>query len=106
MKVILTEGQAKQLVVNVVNASEPMGMGFLHVEDKDYTKDDVVDLFKTDSIYIDCFHGRMVKFNMRKESKDSYVLPDNEPRSDYQSWCRKYPSYQSLVDSVSDLKAV
>lgn len=35
-----------------------------------------------------------------KWDKDSVTIRDNEPRVDYQSWCRTYPTYQALFDAA------
>jgi len=94
MKVKLTKEQAVQIATNAVNASSPMGLGFLHAKSKDYTPEEVATGFP----YFDYFHGRMVKLSFHEEDGD-YTF-SGEPRSDYQSWATTYPTYEDLVKSV------
>lgn len=95
----LTEEQARQMAANAVNASVPMGFGFIHHQVKTYTPDDVQLCVTKRGIRIDYFDGRMVKLYIRKV-EDDYLVPEQETRVDYQSWCRTYPTYQALFDSV------
>jgi len=119
MKFKATIEQAKQIAVNAVNASSPMGMGFLHFESKNYTANDlnicpdyvfdgkVSDKslpFKGDSIDLDYFYGRMVKLYMDEIEPGVWEVPDHEPRSDYQSWAAQYPTYKSLIESVEGVE--
>ena len=47
-------------------------------------------------VYADYVFGRMMKLPL--ELGEGFVaVPDSEPRADYQSWCRKYPTYAALV---------
>lgn len=95
MKVNITEEQAIKIATNAVNASAPVGMGFLHHEEKDYTEVEVMDSFP----HFDYFHGRMVKLSFRKDGEE-FVFSDYEPDIEYQSWAGKYPTYRALVESV------
>lgn len=54
--------------------------------------------------YGDYVFGRMMKLSLRWEGKD-IEIEESKPRADYQSWCCKYPTYQSLVETaVNNLK--
>lgn len=108
MKVKLTNEQVLQLMANAINASEPMGLGFLHAKPVNYTAEDISEHYTDDpfseyrDINIDYYEGRMVKLAIRK-GDDGFVdvIPD-EPRVDYQSWARKYPTAEHLVNSVQE----
>jgi len=102
MEVQLTEEQAKQLAANAINASKPMGMGWLHYTPTSYTLEDAARCISDRGINIDYFEGRMVKLYVRRNG-DMYSFNDGEPRGDYQSWCVEYPTYQALIDSVLEV---
>lgn len=100
MQVKLTREQAVQVATNAVNASQPMGLGFLHAVAKDYTTEEVEQSFDWNgNAYFDYFQGRMTKLNMQNEG-GVYEFSDYPATVDYQSWVRKYPTYEDLVDSV------
>jgi hypothetical protein len=100
MELNITERQALQLMANAVNASIPMGMGYLQHEEKEYTADDMrAEMDAKGGIDFDYFRGRMVKTGIEKTAT-GYRLSDGKPHSSYQSWARKYPTYQALADSV------
>ena len=40
--------------------------------------------------------GRMMKLRLQWDN-NSIIYPDNPPRSDYQAWCHKYPTYERLI---------
>ena len=51
------------------------------------------------SLNADYVFGRMMK--LRLEYGDEHIdVPEHEPRSDYQAWCRKYPTYEALLDAA------
>ena len=93
-----TEEQILKLGANAVNAASPMGMGFLHFQEKEYTAEDIGPCLSEWGLDIDYFEGRMTKLHIRRE-KDGWDEP-GEPRSDYQSWCSKYPTFKDLAQSV------
>lgn len=99
MIVDITEDQMLQVAANAVNASVPVGMGFLQHENKEYTVEDMRSALHKGGVYLDYFHGRMVKMNIKKE-ESGYILPDSVPTIDYQSWAYTYPTYLDLVQSV------
>ncbi len=47
----------------------------------------------------DYVFGRMMKLRFRVAG-DTLTHPDHEPRSDYQAWCRKYPTFAALFDAA------
>ena len=99
MKFQATDEQAKQIAVNAVNASVPIGLGFLRAEDKDYTVEDIE--IVRNAIDLDYFHGRMVKLGLRRSDEGEWeIIYGAEPRGDYQSWAYTYPTVEALVASV------
>lgn len=104
MKVKLTDEQILQLAANAVNAASPMGMGFMHFQEKDYEPNDIKPYINKrldgDRLLIDYFEGHMTKLSLKQDGEGYWNFPDRDPRSDYQSWCVKYPTYQDLIDSV------
>jgi len=100
MKMIFkaTEEQVKQIAANAVNASKPMGMGFLHYTNRVFTnKDFNIDKF---GLNLDYVQGRMVKLNIKHKGDNQWQIIHGEPTYDYQSWINKYPTNQDLVNSV------
>ena len=103
MKFKATEEQINQIAANAVNASSPMGMGYLQFDqgkvygssDFNHPYDETRPRFSLD--YVD---GRMVKLHLARVADGIWSTSDREPTSDYQSWCRKYPTYRALVESV------
>ena len=53
-----------------------------------------------DVAQIDCDYvfGRMMKLRFRVEG-NKISHPDHQPRADYQAWCYKYPTFDSLFDA-------
>ena len=98
MRFEATEGQIKQIAANAVNASFPMGLGFLHFRPKRVFQASDFDAQPNGCFYLDYVQGRMVKLSIFKR-EDGWEIDDN-PRADYQSWVRKYPTTEALVNSV------
>jgi len=88
---------AEEMVWLAFQASSPMGLGFMHTKiAAAATKEEVVKAAKWNDVYcIDYLFGRMVKLNIKLGHKD-VIFPQAKPRSDYQSWCNKYPTYEDL----------
>jgi len=100
MKFVATEDQVRQMAVNAVKASSPMGMGYLHFDaDAEFHTDDFpIDNF---GLNLDYIQGRMVKLTLRKlENNEWETCGRDTPTPDYQSWVRKYPTYEDLCASV------
>lgn len=58
---------------------------------------------KTGEPYGDYVFGRMMKLGLTFTA-DTVSCVERAPRIDYQGWCRKYPSYEALVQAaISDL---
>lgn len=103
MIIEVKRNQLASLVTKVINASKPMGMGFLQYANKNYTEDEINDAvlnpFVNKDIDVDYFGGRMVKLHMQyqKEDEDKIyyeVRPDLD--IEYQSWCSKYKTWEDL----------
>lgn len=99
-----TEEQVKQMAVNAIKASIPMGLGHLQ-----YDQDHIIvaDMIKTESrgCFVDYFFGRMVKLNIFKDGENEWSIR-NELYPDYQSWCRKYKDGKDLVESVDGVEVI
>jgi len=68
----------------------------------DKYKDSVTE-FKDGNIelYTDYVEGRMMKTIFSVDNSGLLTINDNrEPRSDYQSWCKLYPTNRELVNAV------
>lgn len=92
----------KKMAALAVNASVPVGMGFIHYKEKEYVPSDFNKVFLGDFFSIDYWEGRMVKMHLRK--KDGGWEPINENlSSDYQSWCGKYTTYDDLYKAATNL---
>ncbi len=93
-----TDEQIKQIAANAVNASVPVGLGFLQATRRVFVPAD----FDIDGegLFLDYVEGRMVKLNLRRVAGDRWEMPGGPPRLDYQSWAAHYPTYQNLIDSV------
>jgi len=102
MKFKATVDQIRELARLAVNASMPVGLGFLQFERKDYSTDDMVfQSQKGDGFHIDYFRGRMVKLHLFYDAtSDLWETPEQEPDPEYQSWCHKYPTWKSLLDAA------
>lgn len=95
MKFKATEEQFRRMCALAINASCPVGLGFLHFRQKNYTPDDV----PADALQygIDYHDGRMVKLWVHPVAPGEYECPDDQPRSDYQSWSGRYPKWTDLL---------
>jgi hypothetical protein len=41
-----------------------------------------------------------MSLGMRRDTDGTWPVPDYEPRSDYQSWCGQYPTYEDLAKAA------
>lgn len=94
-----TESEVIEMGRLAVNAARPVGLGMLHFVAKDYTCDEVRPYINAHGLDIDYFAGRMTKLTIRRKGTVSWEV-HGDPRSDYQSWCSKYPTYQALIDAA------
>jgi len=60
---------------------------------------------KKGEVYGDYVFGRMIKLMVRYTDTE-IELDGHEPRSDYQAWCVKFPSYKLLFDAAVEAVAV
>ena len=54
---------------------------------------------KTGEVYGDYVFGRMMKLTL-KWNETGIEFRDAVPTRDYQAWCRKYPTYQALIEAA------
>lgn len=99
-KIKATDVQMKQMAANAINASRPVGMGFLHFNEKDNAKPEDIEI-SNDELFLDYIGGRMVKFNAWKVegTEDQWEVRDGL-HLDYQSWISTYPTWEVLAKSV------
>lgn len=100
-----TEDQVNQIIANAINASIPFGMGYLHYEERDYTPAEIASYrvaatSSTGQLDIDYFFGRMVKLHLQKNDDNTWEMWPDVFREDYQSFCRRYPTPDALINSV------
>lgn len=96
MKFSATEEQLREVAALAYNASQPMGMGFLHYRPGDVKGSDLGHIDVARGLDFDYVQGRMMKLSIFKVG-DHFETPAEEPRSDYQSWARRYPTYEALL---------
>ncbi len=93
------------------NAGREMGMGVFQAK-SGTTKDDVWNNVTTGAeyggnvfkdrankpgqAYGDYIFGRMCKLSL-KWTETGVDVQESQPRTDYQAWCRVFPSYEALV---------
>ena len=105
MKFKATDEQVKQIFCNAINASIPVGMGFLHFKPEDVKPEEIEMYTIGEDLRFDAdyFQGRMVKLSISQtdnEGEWKITKPIDEPTQDYQSWATKYPTKEALVNSV------
>jgi len=108
----VTQEEFEQLILNVLNASVPVGMGFLSYQAREYDmaylkknfEDAFEEIVKIDwQISFDYFEGRMVKTGFVKEWPGKYYITRSDPLDvEYQSWALKYPTIQDLLNSLEN----
>lgn len=93
----------------------PMGMGILQArggvseddvwanvrEARDYGPgaDKIMGSNKPGKAYGDYVFGKMMKLGIDWDDKGLTVI-GQDPRPDYQSWCRKYRTYKDLIEAA------
>lgn len=101
MKFNATRNQLLCIMANAVNASTPMGLGFLQYQNKAYNVQDMEPyVIDSERIFadLDYVDGRMVKLTIFKE-EGQYVIRDDF-RADYQSFVNLYPTVEALIKSA------
>jgi len=101
MKFKATEQQVKEMAVNAVKASAPMGMGFLHYNSTHEFEPEMFEISKF-GLELDYVHGRMVKLTIKSLGNGEWqpMGRSGDPTPDYQSWVRAYPKFEDLLKSV------
>lgn len=87
-----TEDQVKSIAALAVNASKPMGMGFIHFQDREYLPEE---FDVAGGVHLDYCDGRMVKLSITKEQGCWSI--DDRISIDYESWMSTYPTVQDLL---------
>lgn len=85
---------AKEAMWLAYQASGVVGMGVFQARDS-VTKEQLIGDYGLDADYA---YGRMMKTYLTV--KDNTLSCNDTPRSDYQSWARKYPTYAALIDAA------
>jgi len=96
-----TDEQIQKMCVLAVQASSPMGMGFLHYRPGDHFKPEDFPL-SDHGVSLDYVEGRMVKLRMRRlggAGTHIWEAP-NVISSAYESWIVTYPSYEALAKAA------
>ena len=90
----------------------PLGAGFLQ-DNPSATEEDVwanartagdysgMPMRKDSGVYGDYVFGRMMKLGIGFSGDTITVDPPGEPDPDYQGWCIKYPTYESLIEAAA-----
>lgn len=102
MIVEATDNQVLEMAAKAANASAPMEMGFLHHDGAKVFVPEDFQIFGElrREIDLDYVKGRMVKFRGVQDKNGTWLIGNGDPRSDYQSWSRTYPTYESLALAV------
>jgi len=108
MRFTATKDQVSKMGVLAINASVPMGMGFLHATAGDYSLEELEKAHGKDclldpegNLFLDYFEGRMVKLSIRKAGKSGNVYETRDvAHPDYQSWCKTYETPADLVKAA------
>lgn len=91
----------------------PVGMGILQARGNvtkeqvwdncrragDYPGGELMRRSKPGEVYGDYVFGRMMKCGFRW-NETGIEVPEDTPRLDYQSWCRRYPTYAALIEAA------
>lgn len=98
MNIEVTDEQLRKIAALAINASAPVGMGFIRYSPGDV---DTADLNVKYGVSLDYVQGRMVKLNISRAPGSKLVeMPYGVPRREYQSWAGKYPTYAELFEAA------
>lgn len=92
--------QLREVAVAAVNASMPIGLGFLHYEpSRVFTVDDFKYVDGKDGLHLDYVQGRMVKISFYpvEGRKGYYSQWRDETDHNYESWHGTYTTYTKLL---------
>jgi hypothetical protein len=93
MRIRATDEQVSKMCALAVQASAPMGMGFLHFDTNTVFTPEDFPIKAATAVYLDYVQGRMVKLGMRRGGPDIWDAPD-QISGEYESWIVRYPSYE------------
>lgn len=83
-----------------------MGMGALHMSSANaQTEDSLFKAVNPESkvkVYTDYVFGRMMKTEFSVNEAGELSVSPEKPRSDYQSWARKYASGSEMIAAVNE----
>ncbi len=100
MKVRATDEQIATMAANAVSAAQPAGMGILHFKPGSVGPERFAAAVASGSVSLDYVDGRMTKLHLSRDTDGEWKIPDHNPNPEYQSWCRKYPTYRALAESA------
>ena len=90
IKFTANNDQLKVIASNAVNASVPVGMGYVHFKDRIIFPMEI-----KRPMDIDYYEGRMVKLHIHKKKDDLFIK--NEVDQEYQSWKKTYKTAEHLL---------
>lgn len=93
-----TEQKIKQIAVNAIQCSRPVGLGYLQTLSDLVVKPEDIEL-RHGSLELDYVAGRCVKLFVRNIGDEVWEIK-SEPIWDYQTWVSKYPTNEALVESI------
>lgn len=93
-----TKEQIRQIGANAIDYSRPMGFGYLHYRSDQFIRTEDIEL-EDGNLNLDYVAGRCVKLFIRNIGDDTWEIPES-PTPDHQTWVRRYPTNESLVESV------
>jgi hypothetical protein len=99
MEFIATEQQIKQIAIKDIEASKPLGNGFLDYS-KELTLDDGDILLDENGLDLDYVAGPCVKLFIRRGLAENHWQIKEAADPEYQTWVRRYSSNETLVGSV------
>ena len=114
MQIKANDSQIKQVMINAIKASTPMGLGFLHYNTNEEIKEEDILIvpgkcFTTGkpsrAIHIDYYKGRMVKLCMHSNVENIWLV-HGQPNLEYQSWGTTYKTYADLALSVEGVTII
>jgi hypothetical protein len=108
-----TDDQVRQIAVNAIKASLPMGMGHLHYNPNQEFPASEIRIHEGPATgerrcSLDYAGGRMVKLTMvqAKDGVWEVRFPHETPDREYQSWVRQYATTEALLQSVPGVEVL
>lgn len=100
MTITATDEQVMKMCALAVNASVPMGLGWLHATSEEFTPEQFSKAVVGNSgCFLDYVQGRMVKLRMWRRAAGQWEIPDSL-RLEYESWGSTYPTYAALAKAA------